>query len=37
MINFNSKFNLKAPNIGFFLSNDLKIKAKQISSTRDNL
>ena len=26
MINFNSKFNLKASNIGFFISNDLKFK-----------
>ena len=29
MINFNSKFDLKAPNIGFFISNDLKFKADQ--------
>ena len=26
MINFNSKLNLKASNIGFFISNDLKFK-----------
>ena len=26
MINFNSKFNSKASNIGFFISNDLKFK-----------
>ena len=27
MINFNSKFNLKAPNLGFFISNDLNFKS----------
>ena len=27
MINFNSKFDLKASNIGFFISNDLKFKS----------
>ena len=26
MINFNSKFNPKASNMGFFISNDLKFK-----------
>ena len=26
MINFNSKFNSKASNIGFFISNDLNFK-----------
>ncbi len=30
MINFNSKFNLKAPNIGFFLLNELKFKASKL-------
>jgi len=29
MINFNSKFDSKASNIGFFISNDLKFKSDQ--------
>ena len=27
MINFNRKFNSKASNLGFFISNDLKLKS----------
>jgi len=33
MINFNSKFNSKAANIGFFVSNELKFKANKSVST----
>ena len=33
MINFNSKFNSKAPNIAFFLLNELSFKANKLVST----